>query len=105
MALGLVLLVAYLTQKLAVGGLTVAASPSGWAADLWIISLIGAVTLCAALLRLRPDSAAARRLSLWLFAGFYLDEWVTRTTLKLWPLRLPMRQHAKHLEDLTTEAF
>ncbi len=105
MALGLVLLVAYLTQKFAVGGLTLSASPTGWAPDLWIMGLIGAVTLCAALLRMRPDSAAARRLSLWLFAGFYLDEWVTRTTLKLWPLRLPRRQHAKHLEDLTTEAF
>jgi NAD(P)H-quinone oxidoreductase subunit 5 len=31
-------------------------------------------------------SATWRRL---LFAGLYLDEWVTRTTLRVWPVTLP----------------
>jgi NAD(P)H-quinone oxidoreductase subunit 5 len=37
----------------------------------------------------------------WLFAGLYLDEWVTRTTLKLWPVKLPVNTARKpgHLDS------
>jgi NAD(P)H-quinone oxidoreductase subunit 5 len=36
-----------------------------------------------------------QRLSVALFAGFYLDEWFTRVTLRLWPTRLPVRANPK----------
>ncbi|ASP37944.1 NADH-quinone oxidoreductase subunit L [Bacterioplanes sanyensis] len=40
-------------------------------------------------------SEAAQRFNLYLYAGFYLDEWFTRTTLRLWPARIPKRANAK----------
>lgn len=40
-------------------------------------------------LHLWPKHPAMRRLFIALNAGFYLDEWTTRTTLQLWPVRVP----------------
>jgi NAD(P)H-quinone oxidoreductase subunit 5 len=37
---------------------------------------------------LRPSGRLARALYPWLFAGFYLDEYFTRLTFRLWPPRL-----------------
>jgi len=34
-------------------------------------------------------------LNIRLYAGLYLDEWATRATLAVWPVRLPVRMHAK----------
>ncbi len=41
------------------------------------------------LLRYRPAAPFSRKLFIALNAGFYLDEWATRTTLNLWPLIVP----------------
>ncbi len=40
---------------------------------------------------------ASQTLNRYCYAGFYLDEWVTRNTLKLWPHELPGRIKAKQL--------
>lgn len=36
----------------------------------------------------RPDGSFSQNLYRWAFAGFYLDEWFTRATFKLWPVHL-----------------
>ncbi|MCB1671486.1 MAG: NADH-quinone oxidoreductase subunit L [Gammaproteobacteria bacterium] len=91
--LGLLLLSSYLVQKSLllklVGDSGVAAA--GWQADLWVISLIMVMCLVFAILRMRPASALSKHLRIWLFAGLYLDEWVTRTTLRLWPVQMPLQ--------------
>jgi NAD(P)H-quinone oxidoreductase subunit 5 len=107
-ALGTVLLTAILGQKaLVAGGLATASTfaPSSWLslADLWVAALIGLLCLGFALLKRAPDSALARQVSAWLYAGLYLDEWATRTTLRLWPLRLPARLNPKQLSPITQE--
>ncbi len=67
------------------------------AADLWAMALFIALFTLSWLLRFRANSPAMQKLSVSLFAGLYLDEWLTRLTLKVWPVRLPMRAHAKVL--------
>ena len=50
-----------------------------------VIALCGLATLhgCLGLMQFRPAAlSAARR---WSYAGFYIDEWVTRATLRVWP--------------------
>ena len=106
MALALVLFVALITQKLILTPLVSGPAPVvGWLADLWIAALIGLLVTTWALLRNSPESAFSRQVSAWLFAGLYLDEWFTRTTLRIWPRRLPVRMHPKRLSTLSEEAF
>jgi NAD(P)H-quinone oxidoreductase subunit 5 len=58
--------------------------PAGWAlAGLGFLVLFAAKTL----LRLRPGGQLACTVHPWLFSGFYLDEWFTRLTFRVWPLR------------------
>ncbi|MDX5298456.1 MAG: NADH-quinone oxidoreductase subunit L, partial [Gammaproteobacteria bacterium] len=71
------------------------ATPLG-AADLWALSLFGVLFALAWLLRWRAYWPWVQRLSVALFAGLYLDEWFTRTTLRLWPAHLPVRANPKH---------
>jgi len=54
--------------------------------DVWMLSLFGILLLGYFQLRYRPESTSSHRLFIALNAGFYLDEWLTRLTLKLWPL-------------------
>jgi len=103
-AMAVALLVAFVAQKVAVAGLVPdmghVPTPLG---DLWIALLVVGMSAVFWLLRERPDSAFARRLTVALFAGFHLDAWLTRTTLWLWPLRFPPRAQRKQLVDLTRE--
>jgi len=46
-----------------------------------------------------------QRFSAYLYAALYLDEWVTRTTLKLWPRPLPERINAKQRQHLPKEGL
>jgi NAD(P)H-quinone oxidoreductase subunit 5 len=56
-----------------------------------------------ALLFFKVDFAPIRRLSVALFAGLYLDEWLTRAVLKIWPVSLPARSKDQHSTALETE--
>lgn len=61
-----------------------------WLADLWAALLflgLGGLTWRLRYRSLQPDM---QRLEVLLFAGFYLDEWVTRTTLRIWPKSLTL---------------
>ncbi len=58
-------------------------------ADLWAITLFMCLFFCNWLLRFHAQRPSVQKLSIALFAGLYLDEWLTRLTLKVWPVRLP----------------
>ncbi len=104
MALVLVLLVAFVTQKAALGGaLPNVATSANLFADLWVALLIALLCGGWALLQRRPTNPIALRLRAWLYAGLFLDEWVSRMTLKLWPPRLPVRVNPKRLAELREE--
>lgn len=103
LSIAVVVLAAFLAQKLLVADLTPATAAVGWAADLWVMALVGLICAGWYLLQQRPQSPLARTAATWLYAGLYLDEWVTRTTLRLWPPRLPFRLHPKRLNDFSEE--
>ncbi|MFP6846356.1 MAG: NADH-quinone oxidoreductase subunit L [Thalassolituus sp.] len=65
------------------------------AADWWASGLFLVLFVTWWLLRWRSHWPSMQRLSVALFAGFYLDEWFTRITLRLWPARLPVRANPK----------
>ncbi len=58
-------------------------------ADLWISSLFLGLLGLYLLLQYRPTHLYTRKLFIALNAGFYLDQWATRITLKIWSIRLP----------------
>lgn len=97
--LSLALLMAYSLLKLGAGQLlpesVTLVDPL---ADAWVAILVLALFGLHAWLT-RSDSALARRVNLHLYAGLYLDEWFTRTTLRLWPVRLPPSLNAKRTES------
>jgi NAD(P)H-quinone oxidoreductase subunit 5 len=82
------LLGAYLAQKTLLAGLLPATADAGWLAALWVVTLAVLLLAGYGMLVMRP-TARVNRWRQWLFAGLYLDEWVTRTTLKVWPVNLP----------------
>lgn len=55
--------------------------------DLWVSSVLIAITGVYLWLLYRPQAAHSSKLFIMLNAGLYLDEWATRLTLTLWPLR------------------
>lgn len=67
-------------------------------ADLWVMGLFLSLFIASGLLRYQAQRPWVQRLSMSLFAGLYLDEWLTRLTLKVWPLRLPTRANSKTLK-------
>jgi NAD(P)H-quinone oxidoreductase subunit 5 len=78
------------------GNLTAVLRPELFsAADWWASGLFLALFVLWWLLRWRSHWLPMQRLSVALFAGFYLDEWFTRITLRLWPTRLPVRANPK----------
>ncbi|MEM6513468.1 MAG: NADH-quinone oxidoreductase subunit L [Pseudomonadota bacterium] len=105
LALALILFVAYVSQKLLVGEAVPAATTSaGLAADAWVLSLIAVMFAGWYFLRRNTSHRPlAKRLNAWLFAGLFLDEWVSRMTLRLWPLRLPVRMRPKRLQEVGQE--
>jgi len=64
-------------------------------ADIWGLVLFAALFALWWALRWRPQWPWVQSLSVALFAGLYLDEWFTRTTLRLWPAHLPQRANPK----------
>jgi NAD(P)H-quinone oxidoreductase subunit 5 len=89
--LAAMLILAYGLQKTLFAAAAPVSVLPGIAEAVWCAML--ATTMLAAywLLRQRGQSDAGRRLYRNLYAGFYLDEWATRVTLKLWPAKLPQR--------------
>lgn len=69
---------------------------SPWA-DLWVSALFLLLFAGYWLKRHGLHYRASQTLNRYCYAGFYLDEWVTRNTLKLWPHELPGRIKAKQL--------
>ena len=51
------------------------------------------------MLKYQPHKPSMQGLYIALFAGLYLDEWLTRLTLKLWPVRMPISINNKVLES------
>lgn len=67
---------------------------SPWA-DLWVSTLFLLLFAGYWLQRYGLRFRASQALNRYCYAGFYLDEWVTRHTLRLWPHELPGRIEAK----------
>ena len=59
------------------------------AADIWASLLFLALFILSLVLTHYAHLPRIQQLSTLLFAGFYLDEWFTRTTLSIWPTTLP----------------
>ncbi|MDI4637461.1 MULTISPECIES: NADH-quinone oxidoreductase subunit L [Halomonadaceae] len=72
-------------------------------ADLWVSLLFAVLFAGYYLQRYGLHLGWVQKLNLYCYAGFYLDEWVTRNTLKLWPHALPGRIHAKQLHTDSRE--
>ncbi len=58
-------------------------------ADAWLCFLFLGLFTVYLFLQYYPANPLARRVFISLNAGLYLDEWMTRQTLKWWPLHLP----------------
>ena len=61
---------------------------SSLAADVWVSGLLLVLMIGHFVLQLLPHHAAVRRTWIALNAGLYLDEWMTRFTLRWWPVTL-----------------
>ncbi|MGB8713015.1 MAG: NADH-quinone oxidoreductase subunit L, partial [Onishia taeanensis] len=72
-------------------------------ADLWVSLLFVVLFAGYCLQRYGLHLGWVQKLNLYCYAGFYLDEWVTRNTLKLWPHALPSRIQAKQLHSDSRE--
>lgn len=95
---------AYAIQKYTAGYLVTPLQPSaGWFADAWVITLFVTLFSVYWVLRYYPQSLLAKRFTISMFAGFYLDEWTTRTTQRIWPTKLPVRVNAKQRQVLKEE--
>lgn len=56
--------------------------------DIWMMFLVCILFFMVILLKCFPDLKQSKALSRWLFSGLYLDEFMTRLTLELWPVTL-----------------
>jgi NAD(P)H-quinone oxidoreductase subunit 5 len=106
MTLAGVLLVAYTLQKNGVG-IIVPSMPTsvGWPGDLWIAVLLGLFMAGYILMRYHADQPWMVKTRRAFYAGFYLDEWVTRLNLRLYPTRLPVRFKPKKLQIPKEELY
>lgn len=66
-----------------------------WQFDAAVSLLFLGLLLAYRTLFIAQNKQLPRRILPLLNAGFYLDEWSTRITLRIWPIRLPRKQ-AKH---------
>lgn len=100
------LLFIYSAQKLGLGLVVPPLQPSlHWAGDLWISLLIVFFVVGYILVRYQPNKPFVNRFRRALYAGFYLDEWVTRMSLRLYPTRLPERMSPKKLNIPKEELY
>lgn len=100
------LLVIYFLQKAGIGLLVPSMDASlGWKGDLWIGFLIILFVIGYLLVRYQSDVPWIVKFRRSLYAGFYLDEWVTRLNLRIYPTRLPMRVQPKKLNIPKEEMY
>ena len=93
---GLGIVVFYLLMKNVIPTLLPAVTVSySWMADAWISFLFIGMMFAYLYLQYQTESQLSRKLFIALNAGFYLDEWATRTTLKVWPIRVPRTSKKK----------
>jgi NAD(P)H-quinone oxidoreductase subunit 5 len=53
-----------------------------------VLACFSMLFIAQAAIRTRPNGLIARRLYHWFYAGLYLDELFTRSTFRLWPVRM-----------------
>ncbi len=85
-----VALLYFALHHLALAWLGTAARPQPNQPGLWAWVVIGFAALFAlqTWIRSQPQSRLSRRLYPWFYAGLYLDEWFTRLSFRVWPVRL-----------------
>jgi len=108
LGLGGFALLAYLVLGNFIQGLTpVTFQAPGLLADVWVSGLFITLFLGFMFLQYAPKHRFAKQSFIALNAGFYLDEWATRITLRLWPISLPNSQNkklaSKHFPGKTVE--
>lgn len=104
--LGAFLLAVYTLQKSGAGLLIPNMETSvGWQGDLWIALLLVLFMAGYILLRYHQDIPWVTKARRALYAGFYLDELVTRLNLRIYPTRLPVRFKPKKLQIPKEELF
>lgn len=87
---GALLLTSYYVLKTGVGFLITSGHHNyNFLEDLWISLLFFAMFVLHFFLQYRPHQLYSRRLFIALHSGFYIDEWATRLTLKLWSIKIP----------------
>ncbi|BCN94381.1 NADH dehydrogenase subunit L [Thiomicrorhabdus immobilis] len=99
LSMALILVAAYSLQKYG-AGLVVQSLPDavGVWGDLWMsVLFIGFIALYW-VLKYWPEHPKVMHFRVALYAGFYLDEWVTRLSLNLFPKQLPVRFNPKQLQ-------
>jgi len=101
-AAAVLMMAAYALQKTLFGAFAPANAGFDAAATFWCCALFAALLYAYWLLRYHPKRPTARWLYRNLYAGFYLDEWATRATRRLWPVRLPGKERRKNLIGSTT---
>lgn len=97
--LATVLLIAYSLQKDG-AGFIVSGLPTtvGWHGDLWMAFLFVMFFAGYIILRYHVDNPRMMKVRRAFYAGFYLDEFMTRLNLRVYPTRLPVRFKPKKLE-------
>lgn len=101
--LGALLVAAYAAQKWIFGELAPLGAAATTGQALWCALLFAMLLGAYWLLRQLGDSGPGRKLYRNLYAGFYLDEWATRATLALWPIRLPQRASRRKTANFTEQ--
>lgn len=104
--LGAFLTIIYTLQKTGAGFIIPNIETSvGWKGDLWIAFLLILFMAGYILLRYHQDQPWMMKTRRVLYAGFYLDELVTRLNLRIYPTRLPVRFKPKKLQIPKEELF
>ncbi|HHS99668.1 MAG TPA: NADH-quinone oxidoreductase subunit L, partial [Thiomicrospira sp.] len=104
--LAVILIAAYTLQKNGIHFIVEPKATSvGLAGDLWMAFLFIAFFAGYILLRYHRDHPMVARTWRAFYAGFYLDEYITRLNLRIYPTRLPVRFKPKHLKIPKEELF
>jgi len=104
--LAVILVAAYTLQKSGIHFIVEPQATSvGLAGDIWMAALFIGFFIGYILLKYHRDHPMV--VSTWraFYAGFYLDEYITRLNLRIYPTRLPVRFKPKHLKIPKEELF